>query len=200
LGRLGRAFFGRRSTVVAREVVGKILVRVVDGERLAGVIVEAEAYRGADDPASHAYRGRTRRNEVMFGEPGHAYVYFTYGSSWCLNLTCERAGVPAAVLVRAVEPLEGLGEMMANRGVTDILNVASGPGKLTQALRIGREFNGEDLVTSERLFVEDRSARHRVLTSTRVGVVKGVEMRWRFYAEGNGFVSRGKPARHPQNP
>ena len=195
MARLGRVFFEEDAPQVARKLIGNLLVRASDGKRLSGAIVEAEAYRGSNDPASHAYRGRTKRNDVMFGDPGHAYVYFTYGNHFCLNLTCEPAGVPAAVLVRAIEPREGIEEMKARRGVEKVQDVANGPGKLTKALGIGRELNGEDLVTSERLFLEEGEKPRRVGSSSRVGISSGTAYRWRYFVEGSRFVSPGKPSR-----
>ena len=192
--RLGRNFYAARSPEVARRALGSVLVRILDGKRLSGVIVETEAYRGSRDPASHAYRGRTNRNEVMFGEPGHAYVYFTYGNHFCLNLTCEPPGTPAAVLVRAVEPRDGIEEMKHNRGVERVQEFANGPGKLTKALRIGKDFNGEDLVTSSRLFLEAGERPLRIARSSRIGITEGTEHKWRYFAEGNPFVSPGRPA------
>lgn len=192
--RLGRRFFDRLSPVVARDLLGKTLVRVVPEGRLAGTIVEAEAYRGGADWASHAYRGKTRRNEVMFGEPGHAYVYFTYGNHWMLNLTVEKEGTPAAVLLRAIEPTEGMGLMKRNRGVQDDRDVASGPGKLTKALAVTGALNGKDVTTSDVLFVEDRLGHTKIGRSTRVGISSGDWQEWRFFVEGNRFVSKGKPS------
>ncbi|HYC12360.1 MAG TPA: DNA-3-methyladenine glycosylase [Nitrososphaerales archaeon] len=192
--RLGRAFYAASSPVVARNALGKVLVRVREGRRLSGIIVETEAYRGSGDPASHAYHGKTRRNEVMFGEPGHAYVYFTYGNHFCLNLTCEPTGKPAAVLVRAIEPMEGIDVMKGNRGVEDVRNLTSGPGKLTKALGIARVLNGEDLVTSARLFLEEGMKPSGVGTSPRVGVTEGGERNWRFFARGSLFLSPGRPS------
>jgi len=200
LPRLTREFYNAPSPVVARRVLGKRLVRVVRGRRLAGLIVETEAYRNSDDPASHAFRGPTKRNSVMFGEPGHAYVYLSYGLNQCLNLTCEPAGVAAAVLVRALQPAEGIGEMMSRRGTDRIEDLASGPGKLTEALGIGPGFNGEDLVRSGRLFLEQMEPIRDPGTSSRVGITAGTEQAWRFYARGNRFVSRGRPAAAAQNP
>jgi DNA-3-methyladenine glycosylase len=155
MARLARRFFEGYTPKVARALLGTVLVRVADSERLAGIIVETEAYRGARDPASHAYRGRTRRNDVMFGEGGHAYVYFSYGSHWCLNVTTEPAGRAGAVLVRAIEPMEGLEKMLRNRGLESDEHLTDGPGKLTQALKIDSALSGEDLVTSDRLFLEE---------------------------------------------
>lgn len=194
MSRLTRRFFEDTAPSVARAILGAVLVRVVGGRRLSGRIVEAEAYRGSGDPASHAFRGRTMRNSVMFGEPGHAYLYFTYGNHWCLNLTTEPLGRPAAVLLRALEPLEGLGTMMKNRGVDDERQVTNGPGKLTKALGIGGEFNGEDVVSSERLFLEEGLSGLRIGRSSRVGITTGTERPWRFFVMGNRFVSGGRPA------
>lgn len=191
MARIGRSFYERRTPQVAREVLGKMLVRVVDGRRLSGLIVETEAYRGSRDPASHAYRGKTRRNAVMFGEAGHAYVYFTMGLHYCLNLTTEERGTPGAVLVRAIEPREGVDEMRKSRGISEISGLASGPGKVTEALCIDGEFNGEDVVTSERLFLEEGERISNVGTSPRIGISKGVSRRWRFFVRGNKFVSKG---------
>lgn len=194
MARLGRSFYEAFSPYVARRALGVLLVRVVDGERLSGTIVETEAYRGSRDPASHAYRGKTRRNEVMFGEPGHAYVYFTYGAHFCLNLTCEPSGVPAAVLVRAIEPIEGVEEMKTNRAVAEVKDLTNGPGKLTKALGINRDLNGEDLVTSDRLFLEEGERPRSLETSARVGIRDGTEYKWRFFVKGSKFVSRARPS------
>jgi DNA-3-methyladenine glycosylase len=174
--------------------LGTLLVRAVDGEKLSGTIVEVEAYRGARDPASHAYGGRTKRNAVMFGEGGHAYVYFSYGFHWCLNLTTEPAGRAGAVLVRAIEPVEGLESMLRNRGLDSDEHVADGPGKLTKALMIDSSLNGEDLVTSDRLYVEKGEKVEGIESSSRVGIRRGVEFQWRFFVKGNRFVSRAKPS------
>jgi DNA-3-methyladenine glycosylase len=176
-------------------MVGCRLVRVDEGRRISGVIVETEAYRGTLDQASHAYRGRTPRNQVMFGYPGHAYVYFTMGMHYCLNVATEPKGVPAAVLIRAIQPVEGIEAMKHNRNLDDLRRLASGPGNLTKALRIDGSLNGEDLVTSTRLFLEHGRAFEPVRSSARVGVSAGKSARWRFFAAGNPFVSKGKPSR-----
>ncbi len=199
--RLGREFFRRPAPVVARDLLGKRLVRVLQGERLGGAIVECEAYQGSADRASHAFRGKTRRNEVMFGEAGHAYVYFTYGNHWMLNLTVEPSGVPAAVLLRAVQPLEGVETMRKRRGVEREVDIASGPGKLAKALGVTGSLNGEDVVRSSELFVEDGRGPSEVGRSTRVGISFGDPNDWRFFVKGSPFVSRGRPSpRPPQNP
>jgi DNA-3-methyladenine glycosylase len=164
------------------------------GRRLAGVIVETEAYRGSLDPASHAYHGRTKRNEVMFGEPGHAYVHLSYGVNECLNITTEPTGTPAAVLIRALEPTEGIDRMKRRRETKEIRELTSGPGKLTEALGISLDFNGEDLVNSKELFLEEGEARHDIRASTRIGISAGKNQRWRYFVGGNEFVSRARPS------
>jgi DNA-3-methyladenine glycosylase len=130
----------------------------------------------------------------MFGEAGHAYVYISYGVHQCLNVTTEPLGNPSAVLIRALEPCEGIERMKQNRGVDEILDIANGPGKLTEALRISYDFNGEDLVTSDRLFLEEGKEVRRVGSSTRIGISTGTGRRWRFFVDGNEFVSRGTPS------
>ena len=195
--RVPREFYEAPAPLVARRVLGKVLVRVVGDARMAGIIVETEAYRGTGDPASHAFRGRTPRSSVMFGEPGHAYVYFSYGSHYCLNLTAEPSGSPAAVLVRAIEPVEGVSIMRRNRRVEEMKNLASGPGKLTEALAIDGDLNGEDLVTSARLFLEDGPPPSAVLSSPRVGVSSGAGRRWRFFVARSTFVSGRRTAQNP---
>lgn len=193
--RLPRSFFAGYTPSVARRLVGKTLVRVHGKEVMSGKIVELEAYRGSRDPASHAYRGPTKRNCVMFGEPGHAYIYFTYGNHWMLNITTEKVGTPGAVLIRTIEPIEGVELMKKNRGISEIRELTSGPGKLTQALRIDKDLNGEDIITSERLYVLEGGGPEPVVkTSTRIGITVGVNYRWRYFIEGNRFVSRAKPS------
>ncbi len=148
---LPREFYDRPTLRVARELIGARLIRVLDGRRLVGMIAEAEAYIGQTDLGCHARAGRTPRTEVMFGAPGHAYVYFTYGNHWMLNVVTEREGFPAAVLIRAIRPLQGAAEMARRRNGGDTL----GPGKLTQALGITGADNGLDLTRNRsRLWIE----------------------------------------------
>jgi DNA-3-methyladenine glycosylase len=194
--RLPRAFFARPSTEVAPELLGRILVRVLpDGTRLLARLVEVEAY-GPDDPASHAYRGPTPRNLVMFGPPGRLYVYFTYGMHFCSNVVTGTDGVGSAVLLRAAEPLDGLDAMAERRGVEAPRLLCSGPGRLTQALGIARPENGVDLVREGALHLRSGEpvARGRIARSTRVGVNVGAERRWRFYERESAFVSPGRPS------
>jgi len=190
---LQRSFYQEYTPTVAKRLLGKILVRRLRGRTLSGIIAEVEAYRGGDDPASHAYRGETRRNKVMFGEPGHAYVYFTYGFHYCLNVTTERVGVPGAVLIRALEPVGGVEMMMKNRDKRNLLELTNGPGKLTQALGVDDRLNGEDLVKSQRLFIAKwREAQFKIGETSRVGIDEGLELKWRYFVEGNKFVSKMK--------
>jgi len=191
--RFPRAFFARPATKVAPQLLGQLLVRrLVDGTRLAGTIVEAEAYEPGD-PASHSYRGPTPRNEVMFGRPGHLYVYFTYGNHWMANVVTRRSGEGSAVLLRAVRPVEGIDRMSANRGRDDLLQLCSGPGKLAQAFAISRELNGEDLVSGTVVWLERAKATVRRSRGPRIGVSVGVEPNWRFWVKGDPFVSKGRP-------
>lgn len=191
---LGRRFYDRKSTVVARDLIGKRLVRVFDnGTTVEGIIVETEAYGGMADPASHAYKGMTRRNEVMFGEAGHAYVYFTYGFHYCLNFVTnpvkERAG---AVLIRAAEPTKGLDLMAKQRGTKVLTELANGPGKLTQAFAIDNSLNGADVTDPESsIFVLDSEKSINIRTSPRIGIKYATGRNWRFFANSNPFVSRG---------
>ena len=196
MARLGRDFFARDTLTVARELLGQRLVRLLDGERLSGRIVEVEAYVGEDDQACHARSGRTERNASMYGPPGCVYVYFVYGMHHCLNVVTEREGFPAAVLVRALEPLTGIEAMRALRGGRGDVELTSGPARLCQALSIDRQFDGADLcVPDVDLFVE-RDARvpeGAVAAGPRVGV-RGDEAAlaapWRFCIRDSRYVSR----------
>jgi len=194
--RLERDFFARDTLEVARDLLGRVLVRTLDGERLSGRIVEVEAYVGEEDQASHARCGRTERNAAMYGPPGHAYVYLIYGVHHCLNLVTGPEGFPAAVLVRALEPLEGLERMRALRSGRPDLQLTSGPGRLCQALAIDRRFDGADLCAPDAvLFLEEgRPAEDgAVAAGPRVGVRGDTTARtapWRFYLQGNRYVSR----------
>ena len=197
--RLTRQFFVRDTLTVARDLLGRRLVHVLEGERLSGKIVETEAYVGEQDEASHASPGPTERNASMYGPPGHAYVYFIYGMYHCFNIVTEREGFPAAVLIRALEPLEGLDSMRERRGqvgARDVTNLTSGPGRLCQALAIDRRYDGADLCAARsELFLKtgDRVPDAAVAISPRVNVrgdEAAVSAPWRFYVEGNPYVSR----------
>jgi len=198
--RLPRRFYGQRTTDVARKLLGRRLARVVDGVRLSGVIVETEAYAGLDDKASHASRGRTPRTAIMYGPPGHAYIYCIYGMYHCLNFVTERDGYPAAVLVRAVEPVEGLDQMRGNRASparrTPLKDrdLARGPGRLCMAMEIDRTLNGADL-RDDAIFVEagPGGPSSQIVARPRVGVDYAEGCRdwpWRFYVADSQFVSK----------
>ena len=161
---------------------------------MAGRLVEVEAYQGRSDPGSHAYRGPTPRTEVMFGPPGHVYVYLSYGANCCMNVVTERSGVAGAVLLRALEPLEGVDLMARNRGRRSIIELCSGPGKLCQAFGITRCQSGLDLVGGWLWIEDDGYIPDRVAVSTRVGLSQGRELPLRFYMPDNKYVSRGKPS------
>ncbi len=188
---LCRSFYERGTITVAKELLGKFVVRVVGRDRLVGRIVEVEAYRGFDDPASHAFHGITPRTTPMFGEPGHAYVYFTYGNHYCFNVTTERTGVAGAVLIRALEPVEGVNVMKRFRPHVSTLDITNGPGKLTKALCIDKSLNKIDLTKRGRLFLRgNNSERVEVACSVRIGITAGTDRLWRFFVNGNPYVSR----------
>lgn len=189
---LPREFYARETVQVAKELLGKHLVRVKGKARMAGRIVEVEAYRGSDDLASHAFRGPTARNAPMFGQPGHAYVYFTYGNHHCLNVTTQERGTPGAVLIRAIEPLEGIRTMRRLRPRVPELALTNGPGKLTKALGIDKLLNEIDMTKSGPLFVADVGEEHfEIARSTRIGIRAGKDRLWRFYISTNPYVSKG---------
>ena len=184
---LGRDFYRRNTLQVARELLGKRLVRVDNGQRLAGIISEVEAYRGEEDLACHARAGFTQRTKVMYGLPGYAYVYFTYGMHWMLNFVTEAEGYPAAVLIRAITPVEGLEAIAARRAFVAPQRLTDGPAKLCQALGIDGRQNGIDSCSSEaEIFVEEDQIidQSGITTSPRVGLNSVPEpwksLPWRF--------------------
>jgi DNA-3-methyladenine glycosylase len=183
---LPRRFYERDPVGVARELIGRLLVREADGERLVGKIVEAEAY-DRDDPASHAYRGETRRNRTMFGPPGHAYVYRSHGIHRCLNAVTLPG---SAVLLRAVEPLEGLEAMARRRGVEDPRLLCAGPGRLCQAFGIDLDEDGADLCEVRGLWIAGGESAPEVAVTTRVGITVAADRPWRFVEAGTRFASR----------
>jgi DNA-3-methyladenine glycosylase len=196
---LPRRFYTRNTVTVAKDLLGKKLVHMVGAKRLSGLIVEVEAYLGEKDAAAHTYRGRrTERNEAMYMVGGHAYVYFVYGMHWCLNAVTGKADEPHAVLIRALEPVEGIEIMQKNRGVTKLTNVASGPAKLCQAFGIDKDHYGADLTKRGRLFIEEagvRVPRKKIQVTPRIGVAyAGTAARWplRFYIADNPHVSKAE--------
>jgi len=198
---LPRSFFNRDPRRVARELLGKLVVRKNGGKLLAGRIVEVEAYLGANDLAAHAAAGRTARNDVLFGPPGYAYVYFIYGVHYCLNISCLPDGEAGGVLIRALEPVAGMDLMARARGledlnlesVRDLRKLTSGPGRLSEALGITRpRDNGKDMVSprSDLQVVDDGFRGGKVVVTPRIGIVKSAGLPLRYVLEGNDFVSR----------
>jgi DNA-3-methyladenine glycosylase len=196
-------FFNRDPRRVARALLGKLLVRKTPRGTLAGRIVETEAYLGKGDAAAHAAAGRTARNSVLFGPPGHAYVYFIYGNHYCLNVSCLPDGDPGCVLLRALEPVVGIELMAGARGmelakeinlrkISSLKKISSGPGRMAEALEITRERdNGKSLVSprSDLRLADDGFRVRRVAITPRIGIVKSAEQPLRFFIAGNPFVS-----------
>lgn len=200
---LTRDFFNREAPVVARELLGKLLVRLQGRILLAGRIVEDEAYLGRDDPAAHAFAGRTARNFVLFGPPGRAYVYFIYGNHYCLNVSCMPEGHGEGVLFRALEPVFGIETMARAREVklttgsrqAQLRLISSGPGRMSEALGVTRDRDNNKDLTSRNsgLWLADDGFRpEHILATPRVGITKAVEHPLRFAVAGNAFVSGKK--------
>lgn len=196
---LPREFFDRDPRRVSRDLLGKVLVRREAGKLLAARVVEVEAYMGVGDPAAHAFAGPTARNRVLFGPPGHAYVYFIYGNHYCLNVSCMPEGKAGCVLFRALEPLAGVAEMEEARGLKGaaasprgLRLLTSGPGRLAEAFGITRPRDNDKDLTDARadLFLADDGYRpKRVLRTARVGITKAAERPLRYVIAGNEFVS-----------
>lgn len=192
--KLTRAWYERPTIDVARGLLGKVIVRLLEGDVLAGRIVETEAYCGASDPGSHAFRGQTERNRVMFGPGGYLYVYFTYGMHFCMNVVSEQSGMSGAALVRALEPLKGAEHMRRLRGDRPTVELCNGPAKLCQALAVTRALNGLDL-TGDKMWIEDDGfPPPDIVVTSRVGLSAGQDRPWRFLVAGSPFVSPGKPS------
>ena len=200
---LSASFYARDTILVAQDLVGTLLVHEPeDGVRCVGRVVETEAYK-QDDPACHAHTtaktpNPLRRGAFLFCKPGLAYVYFNYGVHWMLNAVCEEEGSAGAVLIRAVEPLEGIDEMKRRRGVESVVELTNGPGKLTQAFGIDGSHHGLWLTKGPLHFLpRKRKDNPTIISTTRIGITKGVEHPWRYIDVGNKFVSRGKPSGLP---
>lgn len=198
---LPRKFFDRDPRTVACELLGKLIVRKEGRKLIAGRIVEVEAYLGADDAAAHAAAGRTARNDVLWGPPGHAYVYFIYGVHYCLNISCLPDGEAGGILFRALEPVNGLEAMAAARelenldfdSIRDLRKLASGPGRLSEALEITRpRDNGKDMVspTSDLQVRDDGFKPEKIAKTPRIGITKSADMLLRYVIEGSEFLSR----------
>ncbi len=190
------SFYMRPTQVVAKELIGKKLVRTITKDRtkfrLAGIIVETEAYGHSNDEASHAYNRKTERNAIMFGDVGKAYVYFTYGSHFCVNVSARSNKAHAgAVLIRGIEPVEGIEVMKQFRPVDSIFSLTSGPGKLTQALSINSLLNGVDMtnIRSE-LHIESGISPTHIISTPRVGISRAIDKNWRFLTPSSQFISQ----------
>ena len=179
---LNREFYERDTVKVARDLLGKDLVRKIHNQTISGTIIETEAYRNTDDPASHAYRGLTDRNKAMFGQVGMAYVYFTYGMYYCVNVVARNHKTEAgAVLIRALKPKKGINIMMENRKNNKADNLTNGPAKLTQAFNITKKQYGIDLAKKTELFISNGlDSKKRIFSSHRVGIKNGTDKLWNF--------------------
>lgn len=190
-------FYTRDVLTVAKDLLGKIFVKDDRDKKYSGIIVEVEAYSGATDEAAHTFNGKTKRNEVMFEEGGLLYVYFTYGVHFCSNVVTGKEGESNAVLLRGIQPINGIEFMAMNRfgkknlSYKEKINLANGPGKICQAFNIKREHNGSDLL-GDNIFILDNKkvADSDIVTTTRIGIKKSVDLPWRFYIKDNTFVSR----------
>ena len=188
--KLGREFYLQPTLTVARDLIGKELVLKREGHHLAGKIVETEAYIGEDDPACHARFGVTKRNSIMYGIGGHTYVYFVYGMYNMLNFVTEKEGIPAAVLIRALEPTEGIEVMKIRRKTDNIGQLTSGPGKICIALDLDTKDTGIDLTGSECFLVDSGYKPKSIIQKPRVGINDGHHLMWRFYERESKFVSK----------
>ncbi len=179
---LPKTFYSRDTITVAKCLLGKKIVRKIGKFEISGIIVETEAYRHRDDPASHAFRKITERNKAMFEEVGKAYVYFTYGMHYCFNVVARNSKFEAgAVLIRAIIPEKGIKIMEKNRGIKDIKKLANGPAKLTQAMRITKEHYGIDLTTNSKLFItEGVNKPGKIIASPRIGIKNATDKLWNF--------------------
>lgn len=191
---LPQKFYARSALDVAPELLGKLFFHRKGGAVVGGRIVEVEAYLGSEDPASHAYKGETPRNSVMFGPAGHAYVYFTYGNHFCVNAVTGTKGVGSAVLIRALEPWVGVPLMERRRKRKNLTHLMSGPGKLTQAMGIGRAENGVSL-SGNRLWIEspEKDEIFQIRRTPRIGISRARSKLYRFLVKGSPYVSRYRP-------
>jgi DNA-3-methyladenine glycosylase len=187
--KLSRKFYSRDTRIIAKELLGKILVHKAKEGILKGKIVETEAYLGFNDPGSIGYRKVKNIPKSLLKEPGHAFVYFTYGNHWMLNVVAKRADLLGAVLIRALKPLEGIEIMKRNRKTNKIEDLCRGPGRLTQAFGINKNHDSTDL-TKGILFIEDSKEKFEIVKTTRIGLSKGQDLPLRFYIKDNEFISK----------
>ncbi len=178
---LPREFYSKDTVTVAKNLLGKKIIRKIGYNEISGIITETEAYRHKDDPASHAFRKITDRNKVMFGDVGFAYVYFTYGMHFCFNIVAKNPKkVAGAVLIRAIEPEKGIKIMQKNRGIQNLKNLTNGPAKLAQALDITKEHYGLDLTKKSKLYITEGIKSEKITASQRIGITKAVDKLWNF--------------------
>ncbi|MBC8502590.1 MAG: DNA-3-methyladenine glycosylase [Nitrosopumilus sp.] len=178
---LPREFYSKNTVTVAKNLLGKKIIRKIGQNEISGIITETEAYRHNDDPASHAFRKITDRNKVMFEEVGFAYVYFTYGMYFCFNIVAKNPKTAAgAVLIRAIEPENGIKIMQKNRGSPNLKNLTNGPAKLAQALGITKKHYGVDLTKKSELYITEGIKPKKIIASQRIGITKAVEKPWNF--------------------
>ena len=178
---LSRKFYNRDTVQVAKDLLGKTLVRKIGKQKLTGTIIETEAYKGKNDPASHASKKKTERNKVMFGQVGWSYVYFTYGMHYCFNVVAKKDGEESgAVLIRSVQPRLGIGTMIKNRKIDLITNLVNGPAKLTQAMQITKKQYHVDLTKDSGLFIMDGIKPTKILAKPRIGITVGADKLWNF--------------------
>lgn len=184
-------FFNRETSLVAKDLLGKIMTVNYAGTNLSGIVTETEAYLGFNDPGSHSFRGKTKRNAAMFGPAGVSYIYQIYGIYFCYNVTTDREDVPAAVLIRALEPLAGIEIMQKNRGREELKDLLSGPAKLVQAMGITKEMNGTSAIDGPvRFYAKDREASFEIVETTRIGLSQGEDLMLRYYIKNNPYISR----------
>jgi len=178
---LPREFYLKNTVTVAKNLLGKRIVRKIGRREISGIIIETEAYRHKDDPASHAFRKITERNRIMFGDVGMSYVYFTYGMHYCFNVVAKNPKIAAgAVLIRAIEPEKGIKIMQENRKITNLKSLTNGPAKLTQALEITKEQHGIDLTKHSKLFITEGIKPKKISASSRIGIKEAIERLWNF--------------------
>jgi len=195
--KLTYGFYNRNVNTVAKALLGKIFVRSINNKILSGIIVEVEAYDGKNDKASHSYNGITKRNKVMFGKAGHLYVYFTYGMHFCANVVTGKENYGAAVLIRAIEPLNGINLLAENRfNRSEITskeknNLSNGPAKFCKAFEIKSEHNGISLMENDFFIIDSpKLPNSKIVISSRIGIKKSIDLPWRYYIKDNSFVSK----------
>ena len=178
---LPREFYSKDTVKVAKNLLGKKIIRKIGRHEISGIITETEAYRHKDDPASHAFRKITERNKIMFENVGLAYIYFTYGMHFCFNVVAKNPKVEAgAVLIRAIKPEKGISIMQENRGNTSLKNLANGPAKLTQALAITKEHYGIDITKNSKLYISEGIKPKKIIASPRIGIKEATDKLWNF--------------------